>query len=96
VPGAIAGLEAAHKKYGRLSWHAVLAPAIKLAREGFPITLLDAEAINYRKTALSHNDYGMRTFFRNGKPVDTGDCSALARHGGQLGGYRPRWGEVFL
>ena len=36
VPGAVRSWGAAHARYGRLSRDAVLAPAIDLAREGFP------------------------------------------------------------
>ena len=34
VPGSVAGLYEAHRKLGRLRWRALLAPAIRLAREG--------------------------------------------------------------
>ncbi|MBI2784167.1 MAG: gamma-glutamyltransferase, partial [Gammaproteobacteria bacterium] len=37
VPGLPAGLWAAHQKWGRLKWADNVAPAIKLAREGFEI-----------------------------------------------------------
>ncbi|KAI0149626.1 gamma-glutamyltranspeptidase [Hypoxylon sp. NC0597] len=38
VPGELRGLEYLHRNYGRLSWASVMAPAIKLAREGFEVT----------------------------------------------------------
>src|SRR2546423_11985115 len=34
VPGAAAGLEAVHARYGRLPWQELLQPAIELARDG--------------------------------------------------------------
>ena len=37
VPGEIRGLEALHKRYGRLPWGRVLAPAIELARDGMEV-----------------------------------------------------------
>ncbi len=38
VPGTVAGLWAAHRKLGKLPWKMLLAPAIRLAHDGFPIT----------------------------------------------------------
>ena len=37
VPGSVAGLLKAHKKYGKLSLKEVLKPAIELASKGFPV-----------------------------------------------------------
>ncbi len=38
VPGAVAGWTALHKRFGQLSLKEVMAPAIKFAEEGFPVT----------------------------------------------------------
>lgn len=38
VPGTVAGLEMAHREFGKLKWSALVAPAVKLARDGIPIT----------------------------------------------------------
>src|SRR5271155_4135767 len=38
VPGSVAGLAFAQKKYGKLALAQVIAPAIKLARDGYALT----------------------------------------------------------
>ena len=38
VPGTVRGMAMAHKRFGKLSWAEVLAPAIRYAREGFLVT----------------------------------------------------------
>lgn len=38
VPGTVAGLFKAHRKYGKLEWSELVAPAVKLAREGIPVS----------------------------------------------------------
>jgi gamma-glutamyltranspeptidase/glutathione hydrolase len=38
APGTVAMLEAAHRDHGRLPWPRLLAPAIALAEQGFPIS----------------------------------------------------------
>jgi gamma-glutamyltranspeptidase/glutathione hydrolase len=63
VPGAVAGWDALHRRFGRLPLERVLAPAIYYARNGVPITetvagvwAASAEAVrdqpNFRKTFL--------------------------------------------
>ncbi|MFD1259924.1 gamma-glutamyltransferase [Entomomonas asaccharolytica] len=37
VPGTVAGLWAAHQRFGKLSWQEVLAPAISYAKDGFMV-----------------------------------------------------------
>lgn len=37
VPGSVAGLWEVHRRFGRLPWAECLAPAIAIAREGFPV-----------------------------------------------------------
>src|SRR6266849_7445229 len=43
VPGSVAGMVYAEKKYGKLSLEKVIAPAIKLAEDGFGLTAQDAK-----------------------------------------------------
>src|SRR5271154_3793776 len=43
VPGTVAGLIYAEKQYGKLSIEKTMAPAIRLARDGFPLAYEDAQ-----------------------------------------------------
>jgi gamma-glutamyltranspeptidase/glutathione hydrolase len=47
VPGTVAGLALAHSKYGQLPWKELVAPAIKLADEGFVINDQLAGSLNW-------------------------------------------------
>ncbi len=46
IPGSVAGLAEAHKTMGRLSWKEVLAPAIKLAKDGQSLDAGHAKDLN--------------------------------------------------
>jgi gamma-glutamyltranspeptidase/glutathione hydrolase len=46
VPGTVRGLGLAHAKWGTLPWRDLVAPAVKLAREGFDISDELAAALN--------------------------------------------------
>lgn len=53
VPGSVDGMLAAHARHGRLPLARVLAPAIRLADQGFALTRGDAAMFNaYRRTFL--------------------------------------------
>jgi gamma-glutamyltranspeptidase/glutathione hydrolase len=60
VPGTVAGLLAAHQRYGKLSREQVLAPAIRLARQGFEQDAAFTSAITSVNTYLAdhpeHNE----------------------------------------
>lgn len=56
VPGTVAGLESAHKKYGKLSWADLVQPAIDLATNGWELTEREAAGLNgNRKAFLEYN-----------------------------------------
>lgn len=59
VPGSVAGMEAAHKRYGNLSWPTLIEPAIQLAENGFEITERQAQEFNrYKKSFVKYNPDG--------------------------------------
>ena len=52
VPGTVAGLWELHRRYGRLTWQADLAPAIRYAEQGFPVGRMLVEGRNGRAKEL--------------------------------------------
>lgn len=57
VPGTVAGMVAAHQKYGQIDNFAdLLVPAIRLAKEGFNLSETETERLNeYRDRFLKYN-----------------------------------------
>ncbi|GAA0894047.1 gamma-glutamyltransferase [Fulvivirga kasyanovii] len=46
VPGTVDGMVTAHGKYGKLPWESLVQPAIDLARDGFPLTAMEARGLS--------------------------------------------------
>ncbi|MGZ4733365.1 MAG: gamma-glutamyltransferase [Terriglobales bacterium] len=65
VPGSVAGMVYAEKKYGKLSLARVMAPAIKLAEEGFALAAEDARDLQEDKQ-LGQFPESRRVFQREG------------------------------
>ncbi|OCK77219.1 gamma-glutamyltransferase 1 [Lepidopterella palustris CBS 459.81] len=88
VPGEIRGLEHIHQKYGKLSWHEILSPAIKIARYGFPVT---ADLVRYMDSATSSSNNFLVTdptwaidFAPNGTRLGLGDTLTRKRYADTL------------
>jgi gamma-glutamyltranspeptidase / glutathione hydrolase len=46
VPGSVAGMEAMHKRLGKLAWEELVQPAVDLARKGVVLTGKEARGLN--------------------------------------------------
>lgn len=62
-PGLVKGLYDIHRKFGRLPWAETVAPAIALARDGFPMYPQLAEALEDRKELLFKDPEAKKTFY---------------------------------
>jgi gamma-glutamyltranspeptidase / glutathione hydrolase len=71
VPGSVAGLVYAETKYGKLTLKQVMAPAIKLAREGYALTWEEAQDLHDRH--LAEFAESRRVFQRNGDYYHPGE-----------------------
>jgi gamma-glutamyltranspeptidase/glutathione hydrolase len=65
VPGTVAGLVSARDRFGKLSLAQDMAPAIRLAKEGFPLSAAQADSLRNAKN-LSRFPESRRVFQRNG------------------------------
>src|SRR6202171_4415454 len=72
VPGSVAGLVYAEKKYGKLSLEKVIAPAIKLARDGFPLAYENTQDLK-KDEYLAQFPESKRIFLRDGNYYQPGE-----------------------
>ena len=73
VPGTVAGMEHALKKWGTMPLSKVLEPAIKLADKGFIVSDVLAQTLKEEKSTLGKWSASKAIFFKNGEPLKSGD-----------------------
>jgi gamma-glutamyltranspeptidase/glutathione hydrolase len=75
VPGTVAGLALAHEKYGsgKLSLADLIAPAIRLASQGFPVEDDTADSLPRAKARLARWPSSASLFLNGGEPLHEGD-----------------------
>ncbi|MBN3725551.1 gamma-glutamyltransferase [Burkholderia sp. Ac-20379] len=92
VPGTVAGLNLAEREYGKLTLAQVMAPAIRLARDGFVLTRGDTDILDTKADRFRADPDAARIFLRpDGSPWQPGDrlvqkdlartLEQIARHG---------------
>jgi gamma-glutamyltranspeptidase / glutathione hydrolase len=73
VPGTVAGLELALKTYGSLKLADVMAPAIRLAEQGFPVGEKLARGLEEERPELQRFSVSRRIFLKDGQMLRAGD-----------------------
>lgn len=79
VPGVIEGWHQLLTRFGSISLARAMAPAISLARDGFPVAELMADEWKNNLKTLSSDPATAATFLPEGKPMQHGDIFANPR-----------------
>jgi gamma-glutamyltranspeptidase/glutathione hydrolase len=84
VPGTVAGLHLAWKTFGTKPWKDLVAPAVKLARDGFELS--DGLARSLQRTLPQFKKYpaSLAQFSKNGTPYEAGELFKQADLGRTL------------
>jgi gamma-glutamyltranspeptidase / glutathione hydrolase len=107
VPGFMAGVYAAHQRFGRLAWPALFEPAIYVAAHGFPVGLIRQRQFDVRADVLARTPEARRIFFdedgaprlRRGETFRQAELAATLEHLAADGVdwmYRGPWAQHFV
>lgn len=64
IPGTVAGLWEAHRRFGALPWATLIAPAIAMAEKGVPLSDDEAQAQGAQRRLMADDPAAMATFFK--------------------------------
>ena len=103
VPGTVDGMYNAFKKYGTLKWEELLQPSIDLANNGFVLTKLEAEGLNYYNSHKLKFNSILPSYLEGPwsqgdtlKLTDLGNTLALIRDYQRAGFYEGETAEKFI
>jgi gamma-glutamyltranspeptidase / glutathione hydrolase len=105
VPGAVAGLAEAHRRFGRLPWARLVEPAVALARDGFVVDAYRHQSIASDTARLRRFPSSARQFRPRGRPPAPGSLwrqpdlartLAAIRDRGADGFYRGRVADLIV
>ncbi|MDW7603481.1 gamma-glutamyltransferase, partial [Stenotrophomonas maltophilia] len=105
IPGLPAALVELSARHGKLPLSASLQPAIRIAREGFPVYERMAKGYASRREVMERYPGTREVYLRNGKPIASGDlfkqpelAQTLERlaAGGFDGFYKGQTGKLLL
>jgi gamma-glutamyltranspeptidase/glutathione hydrolase len=81
VPGVVSGMGLAHKEYGRMPWRDLLAPAVKLAKEGLLVDWFSTLLTTSVARSLAADPDAARMFLDDGTwPISGGWSAVSERH----------------
>jgi gamma-glutamyltranspeptidase / glutathione hydrolase len=95
VPGTIAGLADAHRRYGTLPWPQLIRPAIDAARNGFELTRQQAYLHAILDLILRHTDEGRAIYGPSGSRLVAGETLVMADLADTLEQLAAEGGEAF-
>ncbi|KZP19744.1 gamma-glutamyltranspeptidase [Athelia psychrophila] len=85
VPGEMRGWEMLHKRHGKLPWKRLFEPAIKVAREGFNITVDLAQALtSLNQSFIIANPLWAEVYAPNGTVLQEGEIAYRKRYADTL------------
>jgi gamma-glutamyltranspeptidase / glutathione hydrolase len=107
IPGLAAGLETAHRRWGALPWKDAVAPAERLAREGFTVLAKTRDLFEERLDKLRGGDADLaRLYLPGGRVPEAGSrlpnpdlaetLAILGREGAAAGFYRGPVAEAIV
>jgi gamma-glutamyltranspeptidase/glutathione hydrolase len=73
TPGTVMGLDTALTKYGTMTRQQVMAPAIKLAREGYTLQAGDVKTLGLDASNFERSPNVKKIFLSNGRPFRVGE-----------------------
>ncbi len=73
IPATVAGMELALKTYGTMKLRDVMAPAIRLAEQGFPVSAKLAQSLRASRALLQRFSTSQRIFLKDGALYQPGE-----------------------
>ena len=77
VPGTVAGLHLAWTTHGKLPWKRLVDPAVKLARDGFPVSVALARSLASMLPQFQRSPAAVAQFSKKGVPYEAGEILRL-------------------
>jgi len=96
VPGSAAGLYALHEKLGHLPWAAVVAPALRLARDGFTVSPRLAADLERHRDLLARFPETAAVWLPGGRPPAAGAQMRLPQLAALLADYADRGPDAVM